>query len=230
MIHDKGRSSSAHTDIGMKPPPIGLATLRFLLTVAIGLVWTGASLPGTTVVPPKFSELVNGSDFVVRARVKSVRAEARVKNGAELIYTKVELQVLEVIAGTPPQPLVLTMLGGHVGDRTMKVEGAPEFIVGSEDILFVKGNGRTFSPIYAMMHGQYPLLRDEKKGGRQYVNRSNLVPLLSTDEVAQPMQQGDLAERLRRMRDPSKALTPVEFAQAVRNTRKFRNELPASQP
>ncbi len=195
----------------------------------LGLICLVSPLAATSVVPPAFSDLVNGSDYIVRAKVKSVTPEVRLRNGSELIYTKVELEVLEVIAGTPPQPLVLTMMGGQLGDRKMMIQGAPGFTVGNEDILFVRGNGRGFYPLYAMMHGQYPLLRDEKKSGRQYVNRSNLVPLLTTDEVAQPMAQGDMAERLRRMRDPSQALSPADFAQAIRNVRKPRNEIPANQ-
>jgi hypothetical protein len=207
----------------------GIRFGRLLTAALLGLICLVSPLAATSVVPPAFSDLVNGSDYIVRAKVKSVTPEVRLRNGSELIYTKVELEVLEVIAGTPPQPLVLTMMGGQLGDRKMMIQGAPGFTVGNEDILFVRGNGRGFYPLYAMMHGQYPLLRDEKKSGRQYVNRSNLVPLLTTDEVAQPMAQGDMAERLRRMRDPSQALSPADFAQAIRNVRKPRNEIPANQ-
>lgn len=197
------------------------SALRFLLCAAlIGVGLLGSRLAGTTVIPPEFPELVNGSDYIVRARVKSVTAETRAKDGQELIYTKVELEVLEVIAGQPPEPLVLTMLGGQVGDRKITVQGAPVFYVGTEDILFVKGNGRAFNPLYAMMHGQYPVMADAKRAGRRYMNRSNLVPLLSADEVALPMAQGDLAERLRRLRDPNQALTPEQFIQAVKRVRR----------
>lgn len=195
--------------------------LRILLFAAVVFgVGGGSRLAATTVIPPEFAELVNGSDYVVRARVKAVTYEACVKDGQELIYTHVALEVLEVIAGQPPEPLVLTMLGGQVGNRKLTVQGAPVFYVGTEDILFIKGNGRAFSPLYALMHGQYPVMADEKRAGRRYMNRSNLVPLLSADEVALPMAQGELAERLRRLRDPSQALTPEQFIQAVKRIRR----------
>lgn len=183
------------------------------------LVLMGGTLRATSVVPPSFSELVNGADYVVRAKVKSVASEVINRNGRDRIYTKVELEVLEVIAGMPPTPLVLTMLGGRVGDRAMTIEGAPEFVVGAEDILFIRDNGKAVYPLYAMMHGQYPLLKEEKGAKRAYVNRSNLVPLLSTDEVAQPMAQGTTAERLRRLRDPSGALSPEDFIKAIKHAR-----------
>ena len=180
----------------------------------------------TTVMPPGFSEMVNGSDYIVRAKVKSVSTELRTRNGREKIYTKVELQVLEVVAGQPPSPLILTMLGGKSGDQELIVEGAPKFIPGNEDILFVSGNGKAVTPLYAMMHGQYPVLHDTAKG-RTYVCRSNLVPLLSTAEVALPMADGEPAERLRRLVNPAQALTPEQFIlsiKAVRNANPARTK------
>ncbi len=195
--------------------------MRFLkpLSLLAALLLAGPALQATSVVPPTFKELVNGSDYIVRAKVKAVTSEIRLRNGRELIYSKVELEVSEVIAGTPPTPLVLTMLGGKVGEKGMTVSGAPHFAVGNEDILFIRDNGKSVYPLYAMMHGDYPLLQEEKPGKRTYVNRSNLVPLLSTDEVAQPMEQGSSAERLRRMRDPSAALSPADFIKAIKNAR-----------
>lgn len=191
--------------------------ITFLLLA--GLTLAGSTLHATSVLPPTFKELVNGADYVVRARVKAVNSEILNRHGRDRIYTKVELEVLEVVAGTPPTPLVLTMLGGRVGDEVMTIDGAPEFIVGAEDILFIRDNGKAAYPLYAVMHGQYPLLTEEKGKKRMYVNRSNLVPLLSTDEVVQPMAQGTSAEQLRRMRDPSQALSPEDFIKAIKNAR-----------
>lgn len=193
---------------------------RYLLAgLALGLMLPSARLLATTVVPPDFSQLVNGSDYIVRARVKAISTETRLRaDGHERIYTNVELEVLEVIAGTPPTPLVLTMLGGRSGDKELTIAGAPKFVVGNEDILFVQNNGKAVSPLYAMMHGQYPVLRDKARG-RTYVSRSNLVPLQSTAEVSLPLSEGKPAELLRRMTNPSQALTPAQFIQSIRNTR-----------
>ena len=93
------------------------ALRRWLCGAAIfGTLAAGAL--ATTVVPPEFEQMVNGSDYIVRAKVKSVSTEIRLRNGFERIYTKVELQVLEVIAGSPPSPLVLTDAG-----REKRTEG-----------------------------------------------------------------------------------------------------------
>ncbi|MDI1251268.1 MAG: hypothetical protein PSV13_20565 [Lacunisphaera sp.] len=163
--------------------------------------------------PPEFPDLVNQSDFIVRAVVKTVVSEYA-KPGSRKIITKVELEVREVVAGTPTQPLVLRMMGGKVGNDEMMLEGAPQFKVGEEGIYFVQGNGRQVYPLVAMMHGVYPIMREA--AGREYMAQSNQVPLQDLSEVALPMAQGNAAELQRRMRRTSEALTPAQFVQQIR--------------
>jgi hypothetical protein len=176
----------------------------------------------TTVVPPEFDELVNKSDYVVRAVVKEVRSEFS-RPGGRSIVTYVELDVKEVIAGNPPSPLVLRMLGGRVGDKRMVVSGAPEFVVGDEDILFVRDNERVFNPLTALMHGRYPVARDAATG-RGYMMRNNRAPLKDTKEVSGKMDHaahaaGEHAHGPRAI-DLSEAMSPEEFAAAIRAARK----------
>ena len=70
---------------------IGLALLALL----------PARLSATTVAPPKFDNLVNESDYIVRGVVKLVTSEWREKQGQRRIYTFDTLEVREAIAGTP---------------------------------------------------------------------------------------------------------------------------------
>jgi hypothetical protein len=177
----------------------------------MGLV-TGAR--ATTVEAPEFVDLVNQADFIVRAVVKSVTSEYA-KPGSRKIITKVELDVREVIAGTPTQPLVLTMLGGKVGRDEMVLEGAPQFHVGDEDVLFVQGNGKQIYPLVALMHGRYPIQR-ETDTGREYMTRSNKIPLQDTAEVARPMAEAGPAAMELRMKDTARALTPDQFVQQIK--------------
>ncbi|MDP1579311.1 MAG: hypothetical protein Q8M02_03475 [Candidatus Didemnitutus sp.] len=196
---------------------------RMLLSVRL-MMLVGAMLgnfvtaQATTVVPPEFTELVNGSDYVVRAKVLSLTYETRVQEGQTLIFTRIEFETIEVIAGAPPSPLVLTMLGGKFGDTEMTVAGAPQFRVGEEDILFVEGNGRNFHPLYAVMHGRYPVQR-EPDTNREYITRSNGVPLADVAEVVLPMAEGPMAAMLRQRQSPATALTPEEFVTQIKQTR-----------
>jgi hypothetical protein len=195
-----------------------------LFACGLALVLMTPAGRATTVVPPEFAELVNGSDYIVRAVVRSVTAVEKTRARGAKIFTEVELDVVEVVAGNPPAKVTLEMLGGRVGKKEMVVEGAPRFHVGDEDILFVSGNGRNLSPLYAMMFGRYPILRDPVSG-RAYVARSNHEPLHSTAEVSLPLAVRAAAEAQRGALATSAVLTPEEFVRQIRSTAK-----PVTQP
>ena len=171
-----------------------------------------AALPvhATTVVPPQFEELVAKSDYIVRVVVKSVNAQMHTDGPHRHITTSVELDVREVISGTPPQPLVLKMLGGKVGTEEMTVDGTPKFQVGDEDILFVHGNGVQFCPLVALLHGRYPIKSDASTG-RQFMTRGDGSLLADEQDVARPMM---LAEKSSPTPSPvpaKSALNPADF-------------------
>lgn len=184
-----------------------------LLATLLGLV------RATTVVPPDFDQLVNESDYVVRAVVESLHSEYRDGPQGRLIVTKVLLRLRETVTGQPPATVELEMLGGQIGDDRLTVSGAPIFHVGDEDFLFVCDNGRSITPLVAMMHGRYPVRRDAATG-REFIARSNDVPLQDVAEVALPITTGDAAALQRRTTKPADALTPAEFTAKIRTTRR----------
>jgi hypothetical protein len=189
------------------------------------------NLVATTVSPPEFESLVHQADYVVRGTVKSVSSKWRGTNsGDRHIFTFVAIEVGEVIAGTPPSPLVLEMLGGRVGNDQMTIQGSPLFFVGDEHILFIRGNGVQFNPLVALMHGQYPVKKDGASG-RSYVVRSDGSPLKSENDVALPMHSAASAQSaLPSARSAAatprtatsaaqSALTPHEFTARIRTAR-----------
>ena len=202
-----------------KPPLLGIfcavSNRSRFLSVGLLLLLGFLSARATSVVPPDFSQLVNESDYIVRAVVKSVTSEWRENQSGRHIFTAVELDVREVIAGQPPQPLILQMLGGKVGGEEMTIAGAPRFKVGDEDILFIRGNGVNISPLFAIMHGRYPVMK-EKGTGREFVTRSNKVPLSDTAEVALPVAEGAAQALQLKMKSTAQALTPDQFIQRVK--------------
>ena len=188
------------------------------LSVALVLIGLAVVVPAAralSVVPPKFTELVSGSDFVVRTVVKSVKSEWRESHGQRHIYTLVEFTVTEFVTGTPPQPLVLRILGGRVGNDEMIVEGAPQFVVGQEDILFVRGNGKQFFPLTAVTHGRYPVVKDAQTG-RVYMARNNGEPLQAVTDVAKPLTEGGAKDAPTQAKTVAQALTPAQFIQQIR--------------
>ncbi len=157
-----------------------------LFGLAVALLALPLSSLATSVIPPQFDDLVGQSDYVVRAVVTSVTSEWQTDGTNKHIITKVALDVSEVYKGVPPQPLVLEMLGGRVGEIAMTVEGAPKFNAGDEGIFFIHGNGQQFSPLVGIMHGVYPILHDSKSG-QDLVLKSNGMPLYSEQDVSLPM-------------------------------------------
>ena len=194
-------------------------TARAALYLFIASFIAYPSVHATTVVAPDFNTLVRDSDYVVRAVVKSVTYTEKAKPGKRsLPYSLVELQVTEVIVGTPPSPLVLEVLGGRTGDREMHISGAPKFEVGQDSILFVQGNKTQIFPLTRMMHGLYPVVKD-KDTGKEYITRSNGEPMTSTAEVSQPMHDHDTTPEERRQM-AGRALTATDFATQIRTANK----------
>jgi hypothetical protein len=194
---------------------------------AAALLLTAAASRATTVIPPEFPSLVQTSDYVVRGVVKSTQNEIRIHNGREVPFTLATIEVSEVIAGTPPAQVVLTMLGGTTSDGSqLTVEGAPRFAVGDKAIFFVKDNGKNFYPLNSVMHGLYPVMQD-KATGREYVARANGVPLAAVAEIALPMAEGKAAQELRRQRSLADALSVDEFKQSIRAVRAEQNGVAA---
>lgn len=192
--------------------------VRFLL-LAVALGAAGVVARATTVVPPDFNELVQGSDYVVRGTVRTLSYVVRQYEGRDVPHTLATIEVAEVIAGTPPESVVLDFLGGQTPDgRVLRVGGAQELKVGDEHIFFVQGNGTNFYPLYAVMHGLYPVKHD-KESGRAYVTRANGVPLSATAEVGLPLAEGKMAQLLRKQIKASDALSVDEFSQSIRTTR-----------
>ncbi len=155
-----------------------------VVALAVGLLPLRAR--ATSVVAPDFDSLVSQADYVVRGVVKSATSEWRTDSGGRHIITMVTIQVTEVIKGLPPSPLVLQVLGGTIGQTRMVVEGAPAFLVGDDDILFIRGNGRQFIPLVAIMYGQF-LVQHDPSTGQDVVHRSNGSALYDVKDVVQPM-------------------------------------------
>lgn len=192
----------------------GRDRLFALLAHALVGLWLVPMVNATTVIPPAFEELVNESDYIVHATVKAVASEWREDHGRRFIVTKVDLEILEVINGVPPSILTLEMLGGQVGNEVMVVEGFPAFQAGQEDILFVRGNGKQICPLFAVMHGRYPIHRG--KDGHAHVLRGNRTPLRGTNEVSLPMESGREAGLPQwTSLDEAAALSPENFVRQI---------------
>ena len=197
---------------GPRRPSRGARLLGVLVMVAFAWV---SPLHATTVVAPDFATLVNDSDYIVHATIKSVTAEKQTGSYGTRIMTHVELTVIEVVAGHPPATLTLDLLGGQIGSERMRVVGMPTFAVGEEHILFVSGNGTNFCPLNRMRHGQYPVLTDVATG-RKYVARADRTPLQQTADVQRPLGEKQAAALAPTANATSGAMGPADFIQQIK--------------
>lgn len=172
----------------------------------------------TSVVPPRFAELVAEAELIVRATpvARETRRETA-PDGTSILRTYVTLAVERTLKGTPADRLTLAFLGGELGDEAMTVRGVPRLESGSIDYIFIAGNGRVFCPLVGLGHGRYRVLRDGTNG-REYLARENHEPLTDPGEVGLPLDTSVpalplLAARAGERR--ARALSPATFEAAV---------------
>lgn len=189
-----------------------IARRRILIGLALGLTLL-PRLSATTVEAPDLDSLINQSDYVVRAVVKSATAAWREHNGQRYIGTRVELEIREVVKGTPPSPLVLDLIGGRIGEDELAIQGMPRFYVGDENVLFVHGEKRKMLPLVALMHGVYPVM-PAAGSGEAYVLRSNGLPLYSAEDVSLPMNR---LSAVKQQNPAARPLTAAAFLRQIRD-------------
>ena len=134
-------------------------TLRSFLAIVFATCFAFGSTRATTVIAPTFDEIVQRAEIIFQGSVTEMRSVWLGEGSERRIVTYVTFSVEDSIKGDAASSYTITMLGGAVDGRTMRVADAPEFKLGDHDILFVEDNGRQFVPLVGIMHGRYRLLR-----------------------------------------------------------------------
>jgi len=133
-------------------PVVGLALL-------LGLAGSAAA---DSFVAKDFDQLVaEAEEIFVGTLVSS--SSSRLATGAvvsDLLFADVE-----VVKGPPSsQPRTIRVLGGTIGDLSLKVGGIPDFVNGRRYVLFSKGNGRAVFPFVGGTRGVFRVARDAASG------------------------------------------------------------------
>ncbi len=115
----------------------------------------------TTVIPPKFDELVSRAEVIFDGEVTGLKSQWIGEGAQHRIVTFVTFKVNQAIKGDPGTTYSMRMLGGTVDGRTMRVTDAPEFKVGDRSILFVENNGSQFIPLVGIQHGSFRVQKDQ---------------------------------------------------------------------
>ncbi|MBA3608584.1 MAG: hypothetical protein H0W43_08795 [Chthoniobacterales bacterium] len=135
----------------------------------------------TTVIPPKFDELVSRAQVIFDGEVTGLQSQWIGEGAHHRIVTFVTFKVNESIKGDPGTTYSMRMLGGTVDGRTMRVTDAPEFKVGERRILFVENNGSQFIPLVGIQHGSFRVERDQS--GRDTLLTGGGQPLADVNQL-----------------------------------------------
>ncbi len=135
----------------------------------------------TTVIAPKFDELVSRAQVIFDGEVTGLQSQWIGEGAQHRIVTFVTFKVNESIKGDPGSTYSIRMLGGTVDGRTMRVTDAPEFKVGERRILFVENNGSQFIPLVGIQHGSFRVQKDQS--GRDTLFTGGGQPLADVNQL-----------------------------------------------
>lgn len=185
---------------------------RHVLRTALLSGWFFAVLCGPAVAmsvnPPSFSELVDESASIVRARVVSIESRRVPTPAGDAIKTFVTFRVDKALKGAPDGTVTLSFLGGQVGDERWEIPGMPEFEPGAEEFLFVTTDSR-ICPLVGAMHGRYRVLTAQKPN-RPYIARDDRAPLVDVGDIPRPMDPHTV-----RTAEAGNAISPEAFEDLI---------------
>ena len=145
---------------------IRMAKLIGLLLVCLSLVAVrdGRAM---TVEPTDFESLLDQAQEIYQAQVVAISCDWSGEGLNRHIATFVRMRVLESYRGAVQGEQTLEFFGGTIGDRTQRIVGMPEFQAGDVEILFVRDNHRTLSPLVGVYHGRLRVVKNAVDGQEQ---------------------------------------------------------------
>ncbi|MGH7389852.1 MAG: hypothetical protein ACREM3_10405 [Candidatus Rokuibacteriota bacterium] len=132
-----------------------------LVVVALLLAPGGPAL-AHSFVAKNFDQLVVEADEIFVGTLIEA-SSSRLATGA--IVTDLTFSGLKVVKGPSSSDVrTVRILGGTVGDLTLKINGTPEFEPGRTYLLFSKENGRAIVPFVGGPQGVFQIVRDATTG------------------------------------------------------------------
>lgn len=127
----------------------------------LGMLWFTVPVWATTVLEKDFADLVQEADTIVVGTVTTI--EAVQDQGVP--RTLVTLSDLDVLKGSPDQPLTVDILGGPTPDgRRLHIAGVPTFTLGDRMVVFIVGNETQAVPFVGMWQGVYRVVQNPDQG------------------------------------------------------------------
>ena len=137
---------------------------KLLACLLVACACAGGSLSATTLVPADFAQMARESELIVRGTV--VQVDGQRTGARQTIESVITLRVSDTIKGTAVAETVFRVPGGKVGPYRRVMVGAPQFSLGDEVILFLKGRAPAIAMPYGLSQGVY---RVSRTGGTSLV-------------------------------------------------------------
>ena len=136
--------------------------------LAAWLVFACAQVPASQVVPLSVEQLAARAQRIVHGKVAS---KTCLKNERGEIYTRIELDVIEVWKGPATNHFVIVQAGGILGEERVEVVGQVEYRAGEEIVDFLAVNSRGEGVSLGAGQGKFNVLMDEKTGVARAASR-----------------------------------------------------------
>ncbi|MFA5908551.1 MAG: hypothetical protein WC815_07235 [Vicinamibacterales bacterium] len=152
----------------------------FLLIVAQGLLQAQPREPDFGTL--SLDQLTERAAAIVVSTVTSRRAEWEHFGASRLIITKVTIEVEQSLKGSAPRTLTVDVLGGTIGDETLRVSHVPEFRVGDRDVLFLNNAPHAVSPLVGSDQGRFRVMNEAGSGTARMLT-VGFAPLVSVEAI-----------------------------------------------
>jgi hypothetical protein len=129
--------------------------------VAACAVFAVARAGASQGLPWSVEQLAARAQRVIHGRVASVTC---LKDGRGAIYTRIELDVIEVWKGPATNHFVIVQSGGILGDERVQVVGQAEYHPGEEIVDFLAVNTRGEGASLGAGAGKFTVWRDGRTG------------------------------------------------------------------
>lgn len=191
-----------------------MAKLICLLLVCVGLVAVrdGRAM---TVEPTDFERLLDQAQEIYKAQVVEVKSDWSGEGANRHIATFVRLRVLESYRGAVQGEQTLEFFGGRIGERTQRIVGMPEFQPGDVEVVFVRDNHRTLSPLVGVYYGRLRVVKNAVDG-REQVFLHDGTPLTSLTLVGKEPAARGKAPMTDATGASTRPLTANEFAAQIK--------------
>lgn len=161
-------------------------TASLLLAALLGAGLVHAA----TLRPLALKELVRKADLITLGVVRT--QQARFRDGQNIIVTDVEVEPHEVLKGQTPlyAPLLVTHLGGVVGEIGLRVPGEASFQDGEAVLLFLqRSQGSSHLRVIGMSQGKYHLEGLPADEPWEATDRSSVLSQRADSAETQPLAE-----------------------------------------